>query len=292
MAASKTEPRTRPALGLLLVCCVLIAAACGSSNSSTSGTVAATTAATTTAAATDAGTIEGEVLGQLPTVPEPTGAPPSLSGTSISDERAYLRAVFNDAQSLWEREFTAANQQYAPAKLTLFTQTVQSGCGAQADVGPFYCGANHGIYLDLSFFQLLVHRFGIGGFAQAYIVGHEFGHHVQNLLGIQQRVAAADQSDPSGKNARSVRVELQADCLAGVWAHSVYQRGELKDEDINAALKTAEVIGDDFQQRNAGHTVDSTLWTHGSSAQRQHWLKTGFEKGEPGACDTFTQTTP
>jgi predicted metalloprotease len=292
MGASKTEPRIRLALALLLACCAVIAAGCGSSNSSSSQTAAATTAATTTTGATDAGTLEGDVLSELPTVPEPTGAPPTLSGTSITDERAYLRAVFNDAQALWEREFSTANQQYARAKLTLFTQAVQSGCGAQADVGPFYCGANHGIYLDLGFFQLLAQRFGIGGFAQAYIVGHEFGHHVQNLLGIQQRVAAADEADPSGKNARSVRVELQADCLAGVWAHSVYKRGELTDEDINQALKAAAVIGDDFQTRMAGHTVDSTLWTHGSSAQRQHWLKTGFEKGEPGACDTFSQTTP
>jgi predicted metalloprotease len=176
-----------------------------------------------------------------------------------------------------------------PAQLTLFSQAVQSGCGAQADVGPFYCPANHGIYLDVRFFQLMAQRFGVGSFGQAYVVGHEFGHHVQNLLGISHRVAAADQQDPAGKNARSVRVELQADCLAGVWAHSVYQRGELTDDDLNQALKTAAVIGDDFQSRMAGQTVDPSLWTHGSSQQRQTWLKRGFEQGDPGACDTFTQ---
>ena len=294
MAAITTERAARAALALLLVACALIAAACGSSNSSSTGTAAATTSAATTtnATATEASTIEGDVLGQLPQAPDPTGEPPSLSGTSIADERTYLRAVFNDGQAFWRSEFSSAGQQYTPAQLTLFSQAVDSGCGAQADVGPFYCGANHGIYLDLNFFRVMAQRFGIKGFAQAYVVGHEFGHHIQTITGLLQRVHAADEVDPSGANARSVRVEVQADCLAGVWAHSVYNRGELTQDDINQALKAAQVIGDDFQQRMAGHKVDNTLWTHGSSAQRQHWLTTGFEKGDPGACDTFTQTQP
>jgi uncharacterized protein len=206
--------------------------------------------------------------------------------------RTYLRAVFDDAQALWHHEFTSAGQAYPPARLTLFSQAVHSsGCGAQEGVGPFYCSGNHGIYLDLSFFRLLAERFGIGGFAQAYVVGHEFGHHVQNLTGILQRKAVADQHDPDGKNDRSVRFELQADCLAGVWAHSVYQRGELTDGDISEALKAARFIGDDFQQQAAGRVVDSGLFTHGSSAQRQRWFKTGFDSGSPGGCDTFTAAT-
>jgi predicted metalloprotease len=269
---------------VLLACLALVAAGCGSSNSSSSQTAAATATSTTT--------IGGE-LDKLPKAPEPSGSAPALAGTSISDERTYLTAVFNDAQAFWQHEFAGANVPYSPAKLTLFSGTVESsGCGAQADVGPFYCGANHGIYLDLGFFTLLAQRFGIGGFAQAYIVGHEFGHHIQNQTGLQKRLIATDQQDPAGKNARSVRFELQADCLSGVWAHSVYTRGALTQEDLAQALKTAAVIGDDFQQRMAGQRMESALWTHGSSAQRQHWLTTGFETGDPGACDTFTETTP
>jgi uncharacterized protein len=255
--------------------------------------VAATATTTTSSNVTDPGTIQGNELGNMPKAPEPSGRPPELSGTSLADERTYLTAVFNDAQAFWKQEFAAANVSYSPAHLTLFTQAVESsGCGAQADVGPFYCGANHGIYLDLRFFRLITQRFGVGRFAQAYIVGHEFGHHVQNQTGLQQRVILADQQDPAGQNARSVRFELQADCLAGVWAHSVYSRGELTQDDIAQALKTARVIGDDFQRQMAGHPMEQELWTHGSSAQRQHWLTTGFETGDPGACDTFTETTP
>ena len=206
--------------------------------------------------------------------------------------RAYLTAVFDDAQALWRHEFTSAGQGYSPARLTLFEQAVHSsGCGAQEAIGPFYCTGNHGIYLDLRFFDSLVRRFGIGGFAQAYVVGHEFGHHVQNLTGIVQRKAMADRQDPAGENARSVRFELQADCLAGVWAHSVYRRGQLTGADIDQALRAAQLLGDDVQPRTAGHAVDSGLWTHGSSAQRQRWFKTGFEQGDPGACDTFSAAT-
>ena len=276
---------------------LLAVAGCGSSNSSSSSsapsTEAATTATTTTGNATDGATIQGNELAELPKAPEPSGQAPTLSGTSLADERAYLTAVFNDAQAFWKNEFAAANRPYTPATLTLFTQAVESsGCGAQADVGPFYCGANHGIYLDLRFFQLLTQRFGIGRFAQAYIVGHEFGHHIQNQVGLQKRLAVADQQDPAGRNARSVRNELQADCLAGAWAHSVYGRDQLTQDDFAQALKTAQVIGDDFQRLMAGHPMERELWTHGSSAQRQHWLTTGFTTGDPGACDTFTETTP
>jgi predicted metalloprotease len=264
----------------------LIAVGCGSSESGSQSTTTATTGSTSRS--TDASTIEGEELGRMPTVPEPTGSPPLLSGTSTADTRTYLKIVFDDAQALWQREFAAANRRYVQAQLTLFSQAVKSsGCGAAAATGPFYCTANHGIYLDLRFFQLLTQKFGAGRFAQAYIVGHEFGHHVQTLIGITHRLAVADQEDPAGKNDRSVRFELQADCLAGVWAHSVYRRGELTKDDLAHALRAAEVVGDDFRQRMAGHAVDTTHWTHGSSAQRQQWLKIGFERGEPGSCDAF-----
>ncbi|HEX6459857.1 MAG TPA: neutral zinc metallopeptidase [Thermoleophilaceae bacterium] len=262
-------------------------AACGGSNSPST---AATTPTGTggSAGAAKPSTIEGDALNRMPVVPGPSGSPPALSGHNATDVRAYLRAVFSDAQGLWRGEFASAGQQYTPARLTLFSQSVKSGCGAQDGVGPFYCSANHGIYLDLGFMKALTQRFGIGAFAQAYVVGHEFGHHIQNLTGILHRRVLADQQDPAGKNERSVRFELQADCLAGVWAHSAYQRAKITDSDITAALHAAQLIGDDLQQHISGNAIDSGLWTHGSSQQRQQWFITGFDKGDPGACNTFT----
>jgi uncharacterized protein len=144
------------------------------------------------------------------------------------------------------------------------------------------------VYLDISFFKSLEAQFGTtGDFAEAYVVAHEVGHHVQNLTGISGRVAAADQANPANANALSVRVELQADCLAGVWAHSAYQRDLLEPGDIEEALHAAEVVGDDFLAHASGAAVDPDSWTHGSSAQRQQWFTTGYEKGTPDDCDTF-----
>jgi predicted metalloprotease len=203
-------------------------------------------------------------------------------------DRAFLHAVFNDAQRFWHQQFAAAGLPYAPAQLVIFSSSVHSACGYQENVGPFYCPADRGIYLDVGFFDLFARALGLGGFAQAYVVGHEFGHHIQHLLGIDRRVAAANHTDPAGENARSVRVELQADCLAGVWAHSMYTRGELTVADLEDKLRKAAVIGDDFQARAAGRVADPGLFTHGSSAQRQRWLRTGFESGDPNACDTFS----
>ena len=226
----------------------------------------------------------------MPAAPAPTGRPPAPSSTANTVDCAYLEAVFADAQRLWHYEFTSAGAMYAPAHLVFFSSAVRSpGCGVVDGAGPFYCGADRGIYLDVGFFDLLARRANVGRFAQAYVVGHEFGHHVQHLLGTDRRVAAADSVDPAGKNGRSVRVELQADCLAGVWAHSVYTRGELTTSELEDALRTAALIGDDFQQRAAGRLVDPGLFTHGSSAQRQHWLAVGFESGKPSDCDTFGQ---
>jgi predicted metalloprotease len=169
-----------------------------------------------------------------------------------------------------------------------FVSTVHSACGTQSNVGPFYCGADRTIYLDLGFFDALARRAGLGGFAQAYVIGHEFGHHVQHLLGIDRRVAAVNHTNPAGENALSVQVELQADCFAGVWAHSAYTRGELSTSDLEEKLRTAALIGDDFQARSSGRPIDPGLFTHGSSAQRQRWLRVGFDSGDPAACDTFS----
>jgi uncharacterized protein len=269
----------------------LAAAGCGSSDDTTGSTSsAASTVATTATTREPAPNIEGDEVSRLPRAPEAT-EPGRLAGpTDASEERTFLTSVFNDAQALWQREFAAAGIEYAPARLTIFMDEVHSACGTQsASVGPFYCPADHGVYLDTRFFDALGQSVGVrlGAFARAYVVAHEMGHHVQVLLGITGRVRAADQQDPAGTNARSVRLELQADCFAGIWKHATYERGQLTANDFEDALRAAAVVGDDFQQRRATGTIAPHDWTHGSSAQRQHWLTTGFEQGEPGACDTF-----
>jgi uncharacterized protein len=275
----------------LLAVVALAAAGCGSSDDTTGSTSsAASTVATTATTREPAPNIEGDEVSRLPRAPEAT-EPGRLAGpTDASEERTFLTSVFNDAQALWQREFAAAGIEYAPARLTIFMDEVHSACGTQsASVGPFYCPADHGVYLDTRFFDALGQSVGVrlGAFARAYVVAHEMGHHVQVLLGITGRVRAADQQDPAGTNARSVRLELQADCFAGIWKHATYERGQLTANDFEDALRAAAVVGDDFQQRRATGTIAPHDWTHGSSAQRQHWLTTGFEQGEPGACDTF-----
>jgi predicted metalloprotease len=276
----------------LAACLAVLLTACGSSNS---GSDTGSGTGTGTGDSQRAPDIEGNMIERLPQVPAATDAtkhPVSPNGTGGS---AFLTAVFNDAQAMWKREFEAAGAQYTPARLTIFRDEVHTACGTQsAKVGPFYCGADHGVYLDTRFFDALSRQVGVhlGDFAQAYVIGHELGHHVQLLLGISHRVAAANQQDPAGTNARSVRVELQADCFAGIWKHSSYQRGEISDNAIADALNAAAVVGDDFQQRGATGTITPETWTHGSSAQRQHWLTVGFEQGRPAACDTFGQTSP
>ena len=222
-------------------------------------------------------------------MPEPT-RPTSLATAPATSESAFLTAVFHDAEAMWTREFEAAGLHYTPARLTIFHDQVHTACGTQsAAVGPFYCPADRGVYLDTRFFDQLGRTVGVrlGAFARAYVVAHEVAHHVQVLLGITGRVRAADHQDPAGTNARSVRLELQADCFAGVWKHATYERGQLTGADFEDALRAAAIVGDDFQQRRATGTISPEDWTHGSSEQRQHWLTTGFEQGEPGACDTF-----
>jgi predicted metalloprotease len=261
---------------VLVLVCVLLLAGCGSSSKSESHT------------ATGSSTILGSEIGELPGAPTKSRLPPTPAPGAHVDP-SYLRAVFADAQRFWGDEFAGGRLHYVPAGLVLFASTVHSGCGVQENTGPFYCPASRTIYLDTPFFAALAQQARLGGFAQAYIVGHEFGHHVQHLLGIDARVAAANKADPHGENARSVQVELQADCLSGVWAHSLYSREHVSVGDLEDALRTAALVGDDFQARAAGKTVDPGLFTHGSSAQRQHWLATGFESGRPDACDTFSR---
>jgi uncharacterized protein len=278
----------RVAALIALIGVALAVAACGNSGNTTSSTSGA--AATTVTTSTPGSSIEGDAVERLPKVPEATEPTRLAASPEPGGESAFLTAVFHDAEAMWMREFKAAGLQYTPARLTIFHDEVHTACGTQsASVGPFYCPADRGVYLDTRFFDALGRTVGVrlGSFARAYVVAHEVAHHVQVLLGITGRVRAADEQDPAGKNARSVRLELQADCYAGIWKHATYQRGQLSQEDFADALRAAAIVGDDFQQRLATGTIAPEDWTHGSSEQRQHWLTTGFESGEPAACDTF-----
>jgi predicted metalloprotease len=215
-------------------------------------------------------------------------------GTSVDlsnngDMVQFMGAVAKDANDLWADTFQRSGQQYQRAVLVLFTGSTQSGCGpASSETGPFYCPADQKVYLDTDFFKELKDRFGApGDFAQAYVIAHEVGHHVQKLTGIEGQVRQLQQQDPSRQNELSVKLELQADCLAGVWAQSVYQQGDLQSGDIEEGLNAASAVGDDRIQASAGVGVNPETWTHGSAAQRSQWFKTGFDSGDPAACDTF-----
>ena len=214
-----------------------------------------------------------------------TRLPPAPTSESV--ERAYLVAVFDDVQSVWRREFTAAHQRYQAARLVVFYGSTRSACGKHDDSGPFYCPGDDTVYLDLRFFEMLLRDKRVGAAAQAYLVGHELAHQVQRLAGVASHVDELNQKDPAGKNARTVQVELQADCLAGVWGTSAFPRSGLAITDLYDALRTADELGDDYLQEAAGNIVDTTLFTHGSSEQRKSWLRTGYKSGSPGSCDTF-----
>jgi predicted metalloprotease len=201
----------------------------------------------------------------------------------------FVRFVSADVQNFWQQDFAEAGQDYDPAEVVLFRGRVQSGCGAAtAAVGPFYCPTDQAVYLDLSFFRDLADRFGApGDFAQAYVIAHEFGHHVQLLTGVMGAVNRAESEDPSRANELSVRQELMADCLAGVWGHSTYERGLLETGDYEEGLGAAAAVGDDRLQRKTGGRVLPESFTHGTSEQRTRWFASGFEAGDATACDTF-----
>jgi predicted metalloprotease len=198
----------------------------------------------------------------------------------------FVSFVLDDAQQTWTK---ILGPRYREAKLVLFRDAVQSGCGmAGAETGPFYCPADQKVYIDLSFFDELDRRFDApGDFAQAYVLAHEIGHHVQTLTGISSKVRQAQESNPSSANQLSVRMELQADCLAGVWGHSTQQRNILEAGDIKEGLDAASAIGDDRIQRQARGYVNPESFTHGSSAQRVEWFRKGFDSGDIRACDAF-----
>ena len=204
-------------------------------------------------------------------------------------EVQFVSFVLDDAQKTWTGILQEKGVQYPHAKLVLFRDGIRSGCGvAQSASGPFYCPEDKKVYIDLGFYDELKERFGASGdFAQAYVLTHEIGHHVQNVLGIERKVRAAMEQNPSQKNALSVRMELQADCFAGVWGHSTEQRKILEEGEVNEALKAASAIGDDRLQKMAGRSVTPDSFTHGTSEQRVHWFNAGFQGGTIESCNTF-----
>ncbi len=197
----------------------------------------------------------------------------------------FVTFVFDDVQGSWEKSLRG----YRHAKLVLFRDQTESACGtAETATGPFYCPGDEKVYIDLGFYDELRQRFGAPGqFAQAYVLSHEMGHHVQKLTGIEAKVRQAQEQNPSEANALSVRMELQADCLAGVWAKSTEQRGLLEAGDADSALGAAAAVGDDRIQRMAGRRVNPETFTHGSAAQRTQWFRTGMEGGTVESCNTF-----
>ncbi|KFX71579.1 metallopeptidase [Pseudomonas taeanensis MS-3] len=218
---------------------------------------------------------------------------PQNSAPPTNDEQSeFVRAILGDTEDTWRAIFQSANRHYRDPTLVLFRGGVDSACGfANSAVGPFYCPGDQRVYLDLAFFRELEQRFSAAGdFAQAYVIAHEVGHHVQTLLGVSAKVNAARQRGErlEGDNGLLVRQELQADCLAGVWAHHAQRRLDwLESGDLEEALNAANAIGDDRLQKQARGQVVPDSFTHGTSAQRVRWFKAGFEQGQVSRCDTF-----
>jgi predicted metalloprotease len=225
-------------------------------------------------------------------VPDAGAAIPGDAAPPGDELGRFASVVLADLEETWSGLFTQAGVRYRPPTLVLYSGAVQSACGmSSAASGPFYCPADERVYIDLSFFDELDRRFGApGDFAQAYVIAHEVGHHVQNLLGIAEQVQTAQERAYSKREANqySVAMELQADCLAGVWAHHAHRERQLLEPgDVEEGLAAAAAIGDDRMQRRATGTVQPETWTHGSSEQRVAWLRRGLEGGDPDACETL-----
>ncbi|MCG6875538.1 MAG: zinc metallopeptidase [Betaproteobacteria bacterium] len=221
-----------------------------------------------------------------------TGASSAPPPASTDEPAQFASAILADTEDTWTKIFSAGGSRYEPPRLVLFDGATRSACGlGSAAMGPFYCPPDRRVYLDLAFFRQLERRFGApGDFAQAYVIAHEVGHHVQNQLGVAERVhSLRTRVSEREANALSVRMELQADCLAGVWAyHAHKERNLLEPGDVEEGLRAAAAIGDDtLQRRTQGHVVPES-WTHGSSEQRVRWFRRGMESGRLDDCDTFT----
>jgi predicted metalloprotease len=222
-----------------------------------------------------------------------TGASTSVAAQGGDAPRHFVAFVLDDAQTTWRQLFTQNGKQYRNAKLVLFNGSTNTGCGfGDAATGPFYCPADERVYIDLSFYNELAQRFGIkGDFAEAYVIAHEIGHHVQKQLGTSEQVDRAGKSQRIGESGLSVRLELQADCYAGIWARSTNQRQILDAGDVEEALGAAAAVGDDHIQKETSGKVQPETWTHGSAAARSRWFKNGFDNGTLAACDTFSAST-
>lgn len=234
-----------------------------------------------------------QILGQLA---NQSGQAPTQQSSAPANgddpQVAFVQSILGDTEDTWRALFQQSGEQYRDPKLVLFRGGVNSACGfASSATGPFYCPGDRQVYLDLQFFDEMANRFSVAGdFAQAYVIAHEVGHHVQTLLGVSQQMQSARQrgAKMEGDNGLLVRQELQADCFAGVWAYHAQQRHDwLEEGDLEQALKAANAIGDDHLQKQSQGRVVPDAFTHGTSAQRVKWFRTGFESGEPARCDTF-----
>ncbi|HEX3543234.1 MAG TPA: neutral zinc metallopeptidase [Candidatus Acidoferrum sp.] len=231
------------------------------------------------------------------TAPSSVSDPNRPRGTSPRDQAEkplvqFVSFVLDDTQKTWATILPQQeNKSYRHAKLVLFRDAIQSGCGgAEAATGPFYCPQDEKVYIDLDFYDELKRRFGAPGqFAQAYVLAHEIGHHVQKILGIEGLEQRMVQQNPRARNQLSVKLELQADCFAGIWAQTTQQRGLLEPGDIDSALGAAAAVGDDRLQKQATGHVSPDTFTHGTSEQRVSWFRRGFESGQISSCDTFGQ---
>ena len=234
------------------------------------------------------------LLGLLSAVPPQQSAPAARYGTPQDEQGRFIAAVLGETEDTWSAIFQDQGVQYVPPKLVLYRDEVRTACGGgSAAAGPFYCPIDRKVYLDLGFFQQLAQEFQAPGeFAEAYVVAHEVGHHVQKLLGIAQQVSRLQRRDPAERNPLSVRLELQADCFAGVWAqHADQTKHILEQGDVESALRAASAVGDDTLQRRAQGYVVPESFTHGTSAERVSWFKRGLAQGTIQSCDTFSPPT-
>jgi predicted metalloprotease len=231
----------------------------------------------------------GGDAGPVQTAPGPEGGAPVQQTPEENKQVEFISDVLDDVQGTWDTVLPQEGLRYERSKLVLFRDITQTACGTgQAASGPFYCPGDRKVYLDLGFFDELHRRFGAeGDFAQAYVIAHEIGHHVQHLIGTSDRVHEAMQNDRRNANEYSIRLELQADCYAGVWAKAAAQRNVLEPGDVEEGLGAASAVGDDRLQKMSGRAVNPDAFTHGSAAQRMEWFQRGFQSGKMRDCDTF-----
>jgi hypothetical protein len=230
-------------------------------------------------------------LGGGAALPSATGPTAGVASAEEENTVDFVSFVLDDLQATWTRVLPRLGQRYLETRLVLFRDAIDSACGfASAASGPFYCPGDARVYIDLAFFEELHRRFGApGDFAQAYVLAHEVGHHVQNVLGIESQVRQLQRSQPSLQNELSVMMELQADCFAGVWGYSAAQREMLERGDVEEGLNAAAAIGDDRIQRQSTGRVNPESFTHGSSQQRMQWFRQGLDTGDPNGCDTYSR---